>query len=130
MIVHYIKLTKYLLIGASTFFLYYFLLWVTYSALKMEYLFSLTFSYILSASFHFLFNRVYTFKARENSLKLQLMKYTFVSSVAYIIQFISVEILYKNIALTFYSSIFIGICVSTLFGYFFFDKWVFSAKSK
>ena len=130
MIVRYIKFTKYLFIGASTFLLYYFLRWVTYSALKMEYLYSLTFSYILSVSFHFLVNRVYTFKVHEDGFKLQLLKYTSVSSLSYIIQFISVEILYNKIALPFYSSIFIGICVSTLFSYFFFDKWVFSAKFK
>jgi putative flippase GtrA len=129
MIVRYFKFFKYLFIGASTFFLYYFLLWATYSVLQMEYLYSLTFSYLLAVCFHFLVNRVYTFEAHENGIKLQLLKYIVVSSISYIIQFISVVILHKNIGMLFYSSVFIGVCVSTLLNYFLLNKWVFSAKS-
>ncbi|MDF1761461.1 MAG: GtrA family protein [Coxiellaceae bacterium] len=121
-----IKIVRYLSVGAMTFALYYLLLWLAFSVMQWQYALSVTIAYLFSILFHFVSNRHITFRVKKGGISRQFMRYLVVVFVNYIIQQLSVRVLYKVLATNFYFSNFIGLVLTTLVGYVLINYWVFA----
>lgn len=119
------KVLKYLIVGGSAFVIYYFFLWALFDFLNLNYSYAVTFSYLISSTFHFFANKKFTFKAKNEEYIRQLFFYIVVAIINYIIQLETIKILYGNFDLNLYISAFIGILLTILVGFTLLNNWVF-----
>lgn len=119
-----IRLVKYAIVGglsAAIKFSIYSLLF--YSG--VSYQIAATFGYFISAAFHFLANRTFTFKTHTGTINQQISKYLVLTVINYSItmQVISFSINYFQ--LNPYFSMLLAIAANTLTNYLMSKLWVF-----
>ena len=123
------KLFKYLLVGGLTYFIYWFVLWVSYSVMYIKYTLSVTLAFVISVTFHFFAGRYYTFKAENAGINLQIMKYIVIMVISYFIQILVISILHEKMNLDFYTSTLLSSIPVTLLGYLSSKSWIFIRKN-
>lgn len=119
------KIFKYLIVGLSTFVLYYLLLWSLFDLAQLNYPVAVTFSYFLASAFHFLVNRNITFKSGDRKYKRQIYYYLLVAFINYLIQLGVINLMYGFLGLNLYLSAFIGIFITVVVGFTLLNNWVF-----
>lgn len=119
------KAGAYIAIGAMTFIAYYFFIWILYSFLKINYLISISISYLLAVTFHFLTNRKVTFNVFGKKYLRQIFRYFIVAAFNYLIQMSAVSMLHGYLGINLYISLLFGISITSLIGFTLLNYWVF-----
>lgn len=115
---------KFLIIGLLTFGIYYFFLWVTFGNLKLQYILSVSISYLLAILFHFVTNKIFTFK-NNSKFGRQLFKYLFLAIINYFLQVVIIIGLCEFVNLNFYFSAFFASLITMVNGFLTMKLWVF-----
>jgi len=122
------KIGSYLIIGGTTFLLYYFLLWCLFDFFSLNYAISVTCAYFFASAFHFLANRNVTFKVGNGKYKRQIYYYLLVAFLNYLIQFGAINLLYGFLGINIYISAFVGIFITVIVGFTLLNNWVFKER--
>jgi putative flippase GtrA len=111
-----LKFIIFLIIGIVTFAIYYLLLWIFYEEAKLYYMFAVGCSYLIAVSFHFISNKILTFKNKEN-IKNQIWKYILLSIFNFFMQILIIKYLFEILSINFYLSALCGL-IATMFSGF------------
>lgn len=104
------------LISASIYFLILFLL---HNFLFVSNtIFSVSISFLASSSFNFFYNRIITFNSIGSSILFQLLKYSMMLLISYIIHILFIYLLHDILYIDIFISSFITICITTIIRYY------------
>ena len=120
-----LKKIKYLVVGLITLFIYYVLLYVLKDLIGFNYVVAILISYLFAVISHFLLNRKFTFKLKSKITSSQIFKYFLIALFNYIIQIITLFLLYDLLNFYFYFSWIIGILLTIVIGYTLIEKFIF-----
>jgi len=120
------SILAFLFVGGSTFIIYWSVLELILHYIKFNFYIAVTIAYFIGVLFHFTVNRSFVFKANQQNIKIQSLKYSCVLVINYLINLICMFIIVKLLDLL----PFIGIAVSTFItagsNYFIFKYWTFA----
>lgn len=118
----------YLFIGGLTGLIYFGFIALSVETLKLNYRFGFSIAYLMAVSFHFLANRKYTFTAVTGRLFPQMVRYSGVLMINYLITLGIVSFFVEKIGISPYFSAAISIVVTVGVGYLASKFWVFRNK--
>jgi putative flippase GtrA len=127
---HFLAVTKFGLVGATTAAIYFLVMWLADAILGLPYIVAVSLAYFVSTVFHFLANRHFTFAAAHGRHESQMARYLLMWFINYLITILVVGLCVERLQL----SPHIGVCVSVLFtmcvGYVLGRYWVFKVKEE
>jgi putative flippase GtrA len=121
---------RFLLVGVSTFILYYMIFSLLYYAIGIRYIVSISISYLLAITYHFLINRQYTFNCTSSTFISSLLKYFCMCLINYIITISIVEISVRWLLLPPDIGLILSVFTTLLTGYLILRLWVFRNEQK
>lgn len=116
---------SYLVVGGLTAIVYFGFIALSVEVFELDYRVGVTVAYVLAVSFHFLANRKFTFRAVNNQLMHQSIRYLGVLMINYLITLGVVSFLVGRLGVSTYLSAAISIVVTVSVGYFASKFWVF-----
>jgi len=116
---------RFLLVGGFTFLIYFSLQYVL-TQVGLEPLMALSAAYVVSIAFHFTSNALYTFRTRfmDSFSPSRVSQYVGVNFINYLINLVCGEYSLM-LDLPVQIGMVSGIVITTLIGFFFYDKYVF-----
>lgn len=115
----------YLIVGGLTFLIYFGFIALTVEMLHLDYRVGVSIAYVFAVSFHFVANRMVTFRASGDRLILQSIRYAGVLLVNYLITMLVVSFCVGKLSLSPYLGAALAIVVTVGVGYFASKLWVF-----
>ena len=115
----------YLIVGGLTFLIYFGFIALTVEVLHLDYRVGVSIAYVFAVSFHFFANRMFTFRAADDRLIHQSIRYVGVLLVNYLITMAVVFFCVGRLGLSPYLSAAFAVVVTVGVGYFASKLWVF-----
>ena len=119
------QLASFLFVGGVTFACYFLLLAFLNEILALRYPIAVAIAYAVAVAFHFLANRLVTFRASAVPARKQLGKYVMLGLFNYVVQVAILGLTYDLLGWNFYLGAFLGILVTTSMGFVLLRTWVF-----
>lgn len=113
-------------VGAITAVINYLLFSFFWGLLHLHYLIAVSIAFILAIVFHFIANRYYTFKIRDNNFQEQLFRYLGLITINYLLTLAVMHIVVEQIKLSPYLGNILAIGVTVCSGYLMARLWVFA----
>lgn len=127
---HFVSIFLFGLVGVLSAIIYFLVFALFYDVIHINYKVAVTIAYMASVILHFLANRSFTFKDRNGTLSLHLMKYLFVLLTNYCITLLIVSYVVGSLLLSPYIGILISIITTASSGYLLLRFWVFKVYVK
>jgi putative flippase GtrA len=102
---------KFAIVGLGSATIFFLVMWLFESVLKVHYLTTTSLAYICAMSFHFFMNRSFSFGAATEKLDDQIFRYLLVAVINYLMMMMVVSICVERLSLSTYA----GVCISTIF---------------
>ena len=122
---HRIQILRFAVVGIITFILYYFLFWLFFGLLILNYRLAITFAYIITVITHFTLHRLYTYRKGKSPILGHLGRYGTMLAINYattlIITIATVEIVNQSP----YFGVFIATCITTFLNFIIMKYFVF-----
>lgn len=115
----------YLVVGGLTAIVYFGFIALSVEIFELDYRVGVTVAYVLAVSFHFLANRKFTFRAVNNQILHQSIRYLGVLMINYLITLGVVYFCVDRFGISTYLSAALSIVITVSVGYFASKVWVF-----
>lgn len=119
------EFATYLVVGGLTAFIYFGFIALSVEILKLDYRVGVSVAYVLAVSFHFVVNRKFTFRAADQRIIQQSIRYFGVLVINYLITIGVVWFFVGRLGVTPYLGAAMSIVVTVGVGYFASKFWVF-----
>ena len=117
---------RYLVVGGISFGIYFGLLGLLFSGLRLRYPVAVGIAYVVAVGVHFLANRSFTFGAANAPMAMQLGRYAGMIVLNYAIQVSLLYVVYDLCGLNFYLGAFGGVLATLVTGFLLMRTWVFA----
>jgi len=116
---------RYLLVGAINTLLYSGILYILLGQFVRNSGFAVTLAYAIAVPFHFLLNRFYVFKATEQRMSGQVVRYATFMAMSYVVSLVVVAFCEGALNLTPFATVIANAFATTALGYVLSAIWVF-----
>lgn len=114
-------------VGAATAGIYFLSLAVLLEMFAMDYRVAVTISYSLALTFHFLTNKLITFKNKELAGSVaQVLRYAIFAAFNYVLTMIIVLLTVEKLHRPPYLGLLLSVCVTVIVGYLLSKHWIFA----
>jgi putative flippase GtrA len=117
--------SRFVLVGLATAAIYFAVFALLHDIIGISYRIAVSIGYGIGVAFHFLTNRNLTFRDLDGKISFQLMKYSLVATLNYVITLILVQTAVEEFGLSPYLGVMAAVVTTTLMGYALFTGWVF-----
>ncbi len=125
---HVAAILRFGVVGSLTAGLYFATMWLVEGVIGWGYLVAVTVAYFISTLFHFFANRHFTFGAGSDYLGQQLLRYSAMWLINYVITVLVVSFCVEKVGLSPYFGVCISISATAFLGYFLSRYWVFKSR--
>jgi putative flippase GtrA len=122
------ELLSYLIVGGLTAIVYFGFFALSIDIFNLDYRIGMSIAYFLAVSFHFLANRKFTFRADNDRLFHQSIRYLCVLLINYLFTLGAMFLLVDGLGFSTYLSAALSVLVTVGIGYFASKFWVFRNK--
>lgn len=122
------KFIKFLFVGGSTAILQLSVFYFFLNFIDLDYRISVTVSFILALFYHFMANKIFTFKLSKQVKFTEVWKYAISSALSYFIILSCTIILVEKYKITPFSSNFFAILINIFITFSLLKLWVFNEK--
>jgi len=122
-----LQIARYLLVGLTTFCVYFALLHIIVDLFAVRYPLAVAIAYPVAVLVHFFFNRKYTFRPTGDTLVRQIVRYLIMMAVSYVLQVSTIYALYELLGVDFYFAVICGIGTTLVLGFVLQKRWVFAS---
>jgi len=120
-----LQFAKYLVVGGSTAVLYFGLLILTVDVLHLGHFLAVSISYPLAITFHFLANKLFTFRSRSPQVSGEVLRYLCVAFLNYLISLVVIYLVVDLGGQSTYYGAALAVAVTVGLGYGVTKLWVF-----
>jgi len=125
-----LRFLKFLAVGLTTMVVQFSSFALMWDIFHLPQRVSVSISYLMAVTFHFLSNRSFTFQAGNANVFKQLVKYIAVTCLNYVITIVVVDVCVKIFFLSPYIGVMAAIATTVMTGFLFLKYWVFSETSR
>lgn len=111
--------------GVTTFVIYYFLVFLFRDLFGFSVVLSVTSSYLISVSYHYGFNRKFTYEFEGGGHMANIVKYISMSTFSYFLQLGIILTMTDGFLISLSSAVISGTLVNACFTFFIMKFWVF-----
>jgi putative flippase GtrA len=123
-----LQFLRYLGVGGTTALVYFALIFLTLQILQFQHFLAITISYLCAISLHFVANKTFTFRSRERRVGFEVLRYSLVTLLNYLITLAVVFLVVDWGGQSTYLGALLAIAVTLGLGYCFTKCWVFNER--